>query len=87
MRADVMLDPQFAINSAVTFVSTVRGPHLDKPYKLFAAILYMQHPDDDSLNVVEVDTKARIMDVDRAPVVADHVRAPIDFASACPNQG
>jgi len=26
----------------------VRGPHLDKPYKLFAAILYMRAPEDES---------------------------------------
>jgi hypothetical protein len=48
MRADVMMDTQFVINSPVTSISTVRGPHLDKPYKLFASILYMRHPDDTS---------------------------------------
>jgi hypothetical protein len=46
MRADVMLDCQFVVNSPVTVQSTVRGPHLDKPYKLFAGILYFRHPDD-----------------------------------------
>jgi hypothetical protein len=48
MRTDVTLDTQFVVNSPVTEVSTVRGPHLDKPYKLFAGILYMRHPDDRS---------------------------------------
>lgn len=48
LRADVTLDTQFVINSPVTVTSTVRGPHVDKPYKLFAAILYMRHPDDRS---------------------------------------
>lgn len=48
MRTDVTMDTQFVVNSPVTEISTVRGPHLDKPYKLFAAILYMRHPDDRS---------------------------------------
>lgn len=48
MRVDVTLDTQFVVNSPVTEVSTVRGPHLDKPYKLFAGILYMRDPDDRS---------------------------------------
>jgi hypothetical protein len=48
MRADAMLDCQFVVNSPVTTPSSVRGPHLDKPYKLFAALLYFRHPDDRS---------------------------------------
>ena len=48
MHSDVTLDTQFVVNSPVTQVSTVRGPHLDKPYKLFAGILYMRLPNDDS---------------------------------------
>ena len=48
MRSDATLDTQFVINTPVTEASTVRGPHLDKPYKLFAGILYMRLPDDES---------------------------------------
>ncbi len=46
--AEIMLDVQFGINSPVTEVSTVRGPHVDKPEKLFAALLYFRRPDDPS---------------------------------------
>src|SRR5262249_13774181 len=49
MRADVMLDCQFVANTPVTTPSTVRGPHVDKPYKLFAALLYFRLPDDRSV--------------------------------------
>ncbi len=46
--ADVMMDVQFGMNSPVTSVSRVRGPHLDKPFKLFAGLIYFRRPDDDS---------------------------------------
>lgn len=46
--ADVMLDVQFGVNSPVTEVSRVRGPHVDKPQKLFAGLLYLRRPDDPS---------------------------------------
>lgn len=45
---DVMLDCQFSYNSPVRSESSVRGPHLDSPYKMFAALLYFRHPDDAS---------------------------------------
>ncbi len=45
---DIVMDCQFVINSPVTEVSTVRGPHLDGPHKLFAGLFYLRHPDDDS---------------------------------------
>ena len=48
MRTDVTLDTQFVVNSPVTEPSTVRGPHIDKPYKLFAGILYMRQAGDRS---------------------------------------
>jgi hypothetical protein len=48
MHSDAMLDCQFVVNSPVTKPSSVRGPHLDKPYKLFAAILYLRDPEDGS---------------------------------------
>ncbi|WP_421707804.1 hypothetical protein [Algihabitans sp.] len=44
--ADALLDVQFGVNSPVTAQSSVRGPHLDKPYKLFAGLLYFRHPQD-----------------------------------------
>jgi hypothetical protein len=46
--ADVMMDVQFGVNSPVTAPSTVRGPHVDKPEKLFAALLYFRDPLDDA---------------------------------------
>ena len=48
LNHDIMLDCQFCYNSPVTKPSVVRGPHLDSPFKLFAALLYMRHPDDHS---------------------------------------
>jgi hypothetical protein len=47
LKADMMLDCQFGMNSPVTRFGSVRGPHIDKPYKLFAALIYFRHPDDD----------------------------------------
>src|SRR5262249_55119703 len=46
--ADAILDCQFVVTSPVATPSSVRGSHLDKPDKLFAAILYCRAPDDDS---------------------------------------
>jgi hypothetical protein len=46
--ADIVLDCQFGMNSPVTTPSSVRGPHLDNPAKLFAALLYFRHADDTS---------------------------------------
>jgi len=47
-EADVALDCQFGMNSPVTTPSSVRGPHLDNPAKLFAALLYFRQADDSS---------------------------------------
>lgn len=49
--ADVLLDAQVCLNSPVLAgASAVRGPHVDKPDKLFAGLLYMR-PDDDTETV------------------------------------
>jgi hypothetical protein len=48
LGADVALDCQFVINSPVRERSSVRGPHLDQPYTLFAALLYFRDPSDRS---------------------------------------
>jgi hypothetical protein len=45
---DMMMDCQFSFNSPVTKETSVRGPHLDSPYKLFAALLYFRDPNDRS---------------------------------------
>lgn len=45
---DIQLDCQFGVNSPVTRVTSVRGPHVDTRYKLFAAILYFRADGDDS---------------------------------------
>lgn len=46
LKADIALDCQFGVNSPVTAPTAVRGPHVDKPYKLFAGLLYFRHPQD-----------------------------------------
>jgi hypothetical protein len=46
--ADVTMDVQFGVNSPASVPSTVRGPHVDKPEKLFAALLYFRDPLDDA---------------------------------------
>jgi hypothetical protein len=46
--ADVMLDVQFAVNTPVTTPSSVRGPHIDNHWKLFAGLLYFRLPEDQS---------------------------------------
>lgn len=45
---DLVLDCQVSVNSPVLKMSSVRGPHLDSPRKLFNALLYFRHPDDDA---------------------------------------
>lgn len=47
-RADITLDCQFAMNSPVRTVSSVRGPHVDRGLKLYAATFYFRPPGDDS---------------------------------------
>lgn len=47
-KEDIQLDCQFGVNSPVRAVTSVRGPHTDSKYKLFAALLYFRLPDDDS---------------------------------------
>ncbi|GAA5034221.1 hypothetical protein ABZ446_36555 [Streptomyces sp. NPDC005813] len=46
---DILMDCTAVINSAVTGrPSSYRGPHVDKPYKLFGGLFYMKRPDDDA---------------------------------------
>ncbi len=45
---DIRMDCQFVINSPVREVSSVRGPHLDVPEKLYAALLYFRVPGDEA---------------------------------------
>ncbi len=48
--ADVLLDAQPSVNTPVTGEPTaVRGGHVDNPTKLFAGMLYLRRPDDDSV--------------------------------------
>ncbi|HET9484033.1 MAG TPA: 2OG-Fe(II) oxygenase [Xanthomonadales bacterium] len=45
--ADVLLDAQLCINTPVVDApSTVRGPHVDRPNKLFAGLYYLRPPSD-----------------------------------------
>src|SRR5687768_11571486 len=46
-EAEVLLDAQICINTpVVTTASTVRGPHVDRPNKLFAGLYYLRPPQD-----------------------------------------
>ena len=46
---DILMDCSAVINSAVTGkASSYRGPHVDKPFKLFGGLFYMRLPGDDS---------------------------------------
>lgn len=46
---DILMDCTAVINSAVTGrPSSYRGPHVDKPYKLFGGLFYMRLPEDDA---------------------------------------
>ncbi|WP_022728619.1 2OG-Fe(II) oxygenase [Fodinicurvata sediminis] len=48
LQKDVLLDCQLCMNSPVTEISSVRVPHVDNPFKLFAGLLYFRSPQDDS---------------------------------------
>ena len=46
---DILMDCTAVINSAVTGKpSSYRGPHVDKPYKLFGGLFYMRQPQDET---------------------------------------
>lgn len=45
---DIVLDCQVGINSPVSKESSVIGPHVDSPYKLFAGMYYLRDPRDTS---------------------------------------
>jgi hypothetical protein len=46
---DILMDCTAVINSPVVGTPTsYRGPHVDKPYKLFGGLFYMRLPEDDS---------------------------------------
>jgi len=47
--AEIVLDCQPGINSPSTKSSRVRGPHVDNPRELFAALLYLRDEKDDSV--------------------------------------
>ncbi|WP_201349267.1 2OG-Fe(II) oxygenase [Neptunomonas japonica] len=46
--ADISMECQFYINYSEK-PRTVRGPHIDRPSELFAALLYFRQPEDDSI--------------------------------------
>ncbi|QJE73883.1 hypothetical protein HHL28_12955 [Aerophototrophica crusticola] len=47
--ARIALDARFEVNTPVTGPASVsRGPHLDRPERLYTGLLYFRHPDDDS---------------------------------------
>jgi len=47
--ADLWIDAQFAINTPVSEATSVRCRHVDDPKKIFAGLLYMPSPDDDTI--------------------------------------
>jgi hypothetical protein len=58
-EADAMMDVQFGVNSPVTAPKSVRGPHVDDVWKLFAALLYFRLPEDDATGADLVLYRAR----------------------------
>ncbi len=54
--AEVLLDAQICINSPVIAKpSSVRGPHVDKPNKLFAGLYYLRPPEDEATSGGELE--------------------------------
>jgi hypothetical protein len=53
---DLLLDAQISGNTPVSDASSVKTIHIDSEHKLFTGLLYLRHPDDDSvggdLNIV-----------------------------------
>ncbi len=47
-QVDIELDAKPGYNTPVTEAGSVRGPHVDNPRELFAAIMYCRDPFDDS---------------------------------------
>lgn len=47
-QADILLEAQIAVNTPVLEPSSVRGPHLDLPDKIYAGLFYLRPPGDDS---------------------------------------
>jgi len=45
---DLNLDCQFVVNTPVSEPSSVKTAHVDNQYKLWSALLYFRHPEDDS---------------------------------------
>lgn len=43
---DFVLDCQFSVNCSREKENSVRGPHLDSPYKLFAGLFYLRNDED-----------------------------------------
>ena len=87
MRADAMLDCQFVVNSPAARPGSVRGSHLDKPYKLFAALLYFRHPDDRSEggNLLLERLKTGRCSFDRRQHISEQLVEPFAEVPYAPN--
>jgi hypothetical protein len=87
LQTDARLDCQFFVNSPVTTPSSVRGSHVDKPYKLFAALLYFRHPEDRSEggNLLLERFKTRRHPFDRRQHVPDRFVEPFAEVPYAPN--
>lgn len=63
-HCDVKFDFQPGINSPVTKTCSVRNPHVDSPEELFAGLLYLRDPCDESvggdLELYEIEGKPRL---------------------------
>ena len=46
---EMLLDAQICANTPADTPSSVRGPHVDTPEAIFAGLLYLRHPNDDSI--------------------------------------
>lgn len=74
-EADVSLECQFYINYTEQ-ARAVRGPHIDRPTELYAALLYFRQDDDDSqgsnLAICEAEDDSNIYPSDRQ-IKVDHL--------------
>lgn len=63
-KNSIYFDLQPGINTPVTRKSSVRNPHIDSPSEIFAGLLYLRHPNDDSyggdLEIYDSNSKIKI---------------------------
>ena len=85
-NADISMECQFYVNYT-TQQRAVRGPHVDRPSELFAALLYFRSPDDDSKGGDLVVSKAKQPDTlypSSSSIHVDHAPMEINESRVTP---